>query len=172
MGPTSVASSMGFPNRTFFASATNASVKASATLSNTYTRSMDVHTCPAFKKPPQDVPLAATSISASSQMITGSFPPNSRETFFKLSAASLAILFPVTTDPVNVMTGTSGCLTSASPAFFPYPVITFITPAGISPPATSIQCRIESDEISDGFMTIVFPAANTGASFQPMRARG
>ena len=104
--------------------------------------------------------------------MTGSLPPNSRDTFFKLSAANLAIRFPVRTDPVKVRMGTSGCLTNASPASPPKPVTTFITPAGILPPAISIQCNMEREVISDGFITMVFPAANAGANFQPMRDKG
>ena len=141
-------------------------------LSNTYTRSTDVHTWPALQNPPQDVPFAAMFISASSQMITGSFPPNSRATFFKFSDAKREIRFPVLTEPVKVMMGTSGCFTSASPASPPRPVTTFMTPGGISPPATSIQCRMEREVTSDGFIMMVFPQANAGANFQPMSASG
>ena len=46
------------------------------------------------------------------------------------------------------------------------PVTTLNTPAGI--PASSISfamCRVVSGDSSDGFMTIVQPAANAGANF-------
>ena len=102
----------------------------------------------------------------------GSLPPNSRETFFRFLEARFAIRFPVSMDPVKVMTGTSGFLTSGSPADLPYPVITFITPGGRSEPHNSTQCKIDNGVISDGFITIVFPAASAGDSFQPISAKG
>ena len=105
-------------------------------------------------------------------MIIGSFPPSSRDTFLRFSAANLAIFLPVATDPVKVTTGTSGCFTIGSPADWPKPVITLITPLGRTDSTTLHQCNIDSGVISDGFITTVFPAARAGANFQPISARG
>ena len=45
----------------------------------------------------------------SSQMIIGSFPPNSKLVFFNCVAAIEAIFFPVSTEPVKAITLVSGC---------------------------------------------------------------
>ena len=129
MGPISVFPSIGSPNRTFFVSSTTASIKESAIDSITKTRSSEVQTWPAFRKPPQAVPLAAISTSTSSQIMIGSLPPNSKLVFFNCAAAIIAIFFPVSTEPVNAITLVSGCSTKAAP-IFPCPVTIFIVPFG------------------------------------------
>ncbi len=69
--------------------------------------------------------------------------------------------------PVNEISGTSGCLTSASPASSPSPLTRLNTPSG--KPASAKICAhrlAESGVNSAGFSTTVQPAASAGASFQ------
>lgn len=64
--------------------------------------------------------LTALSRSQSSNMISGDFPPNSSETFFRFEFAQvLMITFPTPVLPVNPSLRTSGCLAIALPASEP-----------------------------------------------------
>ena len=75
------------------------------------------------------MPSATAAGSASSKTITGALPPSSRCTRLSVSAAVRAMILPVSTSPVSDTSRTSGCLTIASPAGTPSPVMTFSTPA-------------------------------------------
>ena len=93
---------------------------------------------PELKKPAIWIHSAADATSASSNTITGAFPPSSRWTRFRVSAAFLAISLPVELSPVSETMPTSLCLTIASPTGTPSPVTTLKTPGGkISASATS-----------------------------------
>ena len=74
---------------------------------------------------------------------------------------------PVVLSPVNEMSGTSGCFTSASPASSPSPLTRLNTPSG-RPASSKIvaQSPAESGVNSAGLSTTVQPDASAGASFQ------
>ncbi len=68
--------------------------------------------------------------------------------------------------PVKATLATRGWVTSASPISPPKPVTMFTTPGG--KPAfsnSSPKAKAETEENSEGFQTIVLPAARAGASF-------
>lgn len=68
---------------------------------------------------------------------------------------------------MNATRATSGCLTSGSPTSRPKPVTTLKTPAGTPACSTSsASSSVDAEENSDGFTTIVLPAASAGAIFQ------
>src|ERR1700730_3227900 len=83
-----------------------------------------------LKKIALDVPLIATSISASGKTIAGDFPPSSRDNFFRLRAAAWTISLPPSVEPVNATLSTSGCAAKAAPAVSPSPVRMLTTPGG------------------------------------------
>ena len=68
-------------------------------------------------------------------MIDGLLPPSSRHTRFTRAAADAWIARPVATEPVNEITSTCGCATTAAPTVSPTPWTTLNTPGGI--PASS-----------------------------------
>ena len=76
------------------------------------------------------------------------------------------MILPVSTSPVSDTSRTSGCLTIASPAGTPSPVMTFSTPAGRMSAASCANRSVVSGVCSDGFSTWTLPAASAGASFQ------
>lgn len=125
-------------------------------------------------KIPMAVQLAASSTSADSHTTIGLFPPNSSVTFFKLlSAAAIEILRPVTTEPVKAILSTSMCRAIASPVVAPSPGTMLSTPAGKPASlARSHSIKAVRGVSSEGFMTIVQPAARAGAIFQAAIRRG
>jgi hypothetical protein len=119
-----------------------------------------------LKKIALDVPLIATSMSASGKTIAGDLPPSSSETFFRLPAAAWTINLPTSVDPVKATLSTSGCAAKAAPAVSPNPVRMLRTPSG--KPASWISWPSRnalSGVCSAGFSTIVQPAASAGAIF-------
>ena len=76
------------------------------------------------------------------------------------------MILPVSTSPVSDTSRTSGCLTIASPAGTPSPVMTFRTPGGRISAASCAKRKVVSGVCSDGFNTCTLPAASAGASFQ------
>src|SRR4051812_47787212 len=97
----------------------------------------------------------------------GFFPPNSKDSFFKVGATAFMIADPVLVSPVNVTASTSGCTVIASPADpGPKPWTRLTTPSGT--PAW-LQISIKTVAVigvhSAGFITAVFPAAKHGATF-------
>ncbi len=130
-----------------------------------------MQTCPLFRNLAQTAPRAAISTSASSQTMKGSIPLVSRFTFFKVSAASRMIRFPVSVEPVNAIMSTRRSVTSASPASAPVPVTIWTTPRGRCSKAFA-RASVASGVWSAGLMTTVFPAASAGATFQLMRRSG
>ena len=71
------------------------------------------------------------------------------------------------------MSGTPGCLTSASPASSPMPLTRLNTPVG-SPASAKIPAHsdAESGVNSAGLSTTVHPDASAGASFQDSSMNG
>ena len=105
-------------------------------------------------------------------MTIGSLPPSSRCSFFIIGPAREAIRFPMSSEPVKAITGTSGCSTNGSPTSGPYPVTTFTTPGGKWPQATSTIFNVDREVNSEGLITTVFPAARAGAIFQARSNNG
>ena len=87
--------------------------------------------------------VAACTGSASGKTMMGFLPPSSSVTSFSPSAASRAMMRPVSTEPTNPMRSTSGCRTMAEPVS-PPPVTTFTTPGGRTPSHSSPKRRLES----------------------------
>ena len=102
--------------------------------------------------------LTALSISASENMISGDFPPNSNDTFFTLLPAALdkmggganriscsqshqphlfIMVFPTSVDPVKPILRTRGCSERTCPAIAPGPGTILTTPLGI--PARTVN---------------------------------
>ena len=103
--------------------------------------------------------------------MTGFLPPSSRVTSFSPSAASRAMMRPVSTEPTKPMRSTSGCRTMAEPVS-PPPVTTFTTPGGSRPSHSSAKRRLDSGACSEPFTTTVFPAASAAAAFSAQKRKG
>ena len=110
--------------------------------------------------------FTAISMSKSSKMIIGDFPPNSSVTFLTVSAAFFEMSLPVCTEPVKEMNSTSGCFVNAFPTRSPVPFTKLNTPFG-NPASSNISTSIKAEYgvNSDGFKTTVQPAANALANF-------
>src|SRR5580692_8188834 len=105
--------------------------------------------------------------SASSRTMLADLPPSSCATRLTVSAAAFATAIPARVEPVNDIMSMPGCDDSASPTVGPSPLTRLNTPAGT--PASSMICAKSSALIgatSDGFNTIVQPAASAGATLQ------
>src|SRR5262249_28302608 len=77
--------------------------------------------------------------------------------------ASCMMVRPVAVDPVNDNMFTSQCIASAAPAVVPSPGTTFSTPSGTpASSASSASFNAELGASSEGFSTIVLPAASAG----------
>ena len=106
----------------------------------------------------------AAAMSASSKTTTGALPPSSRWTRFKVCEALAATSIPARTEPViEAMAGT-GCSIRARPVSRS-PQTTLKTPAGRTCAMSSAIRIVETGVVSDGFSTIVLPAARAGAHF-------
>ena len=89
---------------------------------------------------------------------TAFFPPSSRWTCLRFSAASRMTWTPVSREPVMVMTGTSGWATIRLPTSPPPPWTTLMTPAGTPASTSSSTKRSPSAGVSvAGLKTTVFP---------------
>ena len=80
--------------------------------------------------------------------------------------AAWSTLPPVATSPVSDTMRTAGWATSAAPTVEPRPSTRLNTPGGSRPAASSANLRAVSGVCSDGFSTMVLPAAIAGATFQ------
>ena len=111
------------------------------------------------------MPSTAGSMSASSKTMTGALPPSSRCTRFRSLDGGLRDLHagPHRSGDRDHLPG-SGARSSRRPVSRS-PVITFSTPAGRNSAATSASSRVDDGVVSDGFSTIVLPAAIAGANF-------
>ena len=89
-----------------------------------------MHRSPLSENTPKIVASIAASRSASAKTTAGDLPPSSIERPFRCGAAFAKMSCPVRLSPVNEISGTSGCLTSASPASSPSPWTRLNTPAG------------------------------------------
>lgn len=83
------------------------------------------------------------------------------------------MIWPVRDSPVKEMSGTSGCLTSASLALSPKPLTRLNTPSG-SPASSKIpgQSCADSGVNSAGLRTTLLPVAIDGASFHDSSMNG
>ena len=109
IGPTSLPSSQGSPTGNASACATSASITSACSDSCTNTRDVELHDCPCrFMFMPFIAAVAAFTGSASGKTMMGFLPPSSRVTSFSPSAASRAMMRPVSTEPTNPMRSTSG----------------------------------------------------------------
>ena len=127
--------------------------------------------------PTQDMAKAAeygTALprSASANSRLGDFPPSSKSTGLRDSAAVAMIRCAVVGPPVNDTLPTSGCRTSASPAT-PVPCTTLTTPSGRpASRATSAKSSAVKGVNSAGLMTTVLPAASEAGTFMHSESSG
>ena len=115
--------------------------------------------------------FAAATGSASGKMKMGFLPPSSSVTSFIPSAASRAMIRPVSTEPTKPMRSTSGWRTMAEPVAAP-PVTTLTTPGGRTPSHSSPKRRLDSGACSDPFTTTVLPATRAAAAFSAQKRNG
>ena len=112
-------------------------------------------------------PETALVRSASSSTMLADLPPSSCATRLTVSAAALATAMPARVEPVNDIMSMPGCADSASPTVGPSPLTRLNTPGG-----TPASCSTSANSIafigatSDGFSTMVQPAASAGATLQ------
>ncbi len=95
------------------------------------------------------------------------FPPISSESRLCIRPQVSPISDPVSVEPVNEMTGTSGCSTSALPTVSPRPCTSWITSGG-SPASSRISTSRWTvwGTSSDGLMITAFPQSSAGNIFQ------
>ena len=79
---------------------------------------------------------------------------------------------PVVVSPVKAILRIRLLDASGLPASTPNPFTTFSTPGGNRSPMTFISSSMETGVCSAGFITIAFPAASAGASFQTAISSG
>ena len=113
------------------------------------------------------------SISASSKTIFGALPPNSRDSLGKFLEVTSTICFPTSVEPVKDILEISSFLISSLPASSPLPGQTLITPLGI-PHSSHIWASsiVPCGVSSDGFITIVHPAARAGPFSMKQAVKG
>ena len=98
--------------------------------------------------------------------MNGAFPPNSRWTRFRVSAAVFITFFPVPVEPVRETMRRPGCSTTAWPASLP-PEMMLSTPSGTpASAASSPNINVVRGVPGAGLITVVHPAARAGPSFQ------
>ena len=104
--------------------------------------------------------------SASANTMFAPLPPNSRWTFFSVSAAFFEIAVPARVDPVKLTISTSLCPESCVPTPRPSPFTKLKTPGG-NPASSIISAKIRAFKglSSDGFRTIVQPATAAAPTF-------
>jgi hypothetical protein len=139
-------------------------VNSSATLLTTINLFDAIQLCPQLIKRPLTAPVDAFSISASSQTMNGSLPPNSRTVFFSCDVALCATLAPTGTLPVKV-TALIPLESISVSAMLESPTAVLKTPSG-----TPALLKVFSISIPHcivalaGFNTMVFPTINEGAA--------
>ena len=111
--------------------------------------------------------------SASSRMMLADLPPSSWATRFTVGAAARATSTPARVEPVNDTMSTSGWADSGAPTLTPSPWTRLNTPAG-TPASSRISAKTMAFKgaTSDGFRTIVQPAARAGATLQAIWLSG
>ena len=132
-----------------------------------------MHRSPLSENTPKIVASIAASRSASAKTTAGDLPPSSIDRPFRCGAAFAKMSCPVRLSPVNEISGTSGCLTSASPASSPSPCTRLNTPAG-TPASSKIPAHRDADRgvNSAGLRTTVLPVASAGPSFHDSSMNG
>ena len=81
-------------------------------------------------------------------------------------AAAWSTLLPVEMSPVSDTMRTAGWEISAAPTLSPRPITRLKTPSGRRSAASLANFSAVSGVCSEGFSTIVLPAAIAGATFQ------
>ncbi|CAM5529545.1 hypothetical protein SMICM304S_11815 [Streptomyces microflavus] len=89
------------PSRMALVRVANRATKSSAIDSWTYSRSMEMQSCPAEEKQARTAPAAAFSTSASLRTSMAFLPPSSRDTPTSRDAAPTATSRPVRVEPVK-----------------------------------------------------------------------
>ena len=162
-----MSSAVGSPTFTCSAAALAISTTSSWRSAGTSIRVGALHDWPEFMK--QLCTPAATALlkSASSRMILADLPPSSCATRLTVSAELLATAIPARVDPVNDIISISACCDMASPTLGPSPFTILKTPAG-TPASSRISVHKAAlrGATSEGFNTMVQPAAKAGATLQ------
>ena len=129
--------------------------------------------CPALLNADRMAHLSAASRSASSATTKGFLPPSSSDTRASRAPAICAIRRPTAVEPVKLMTATSGCATSGSPASRPSPCTTLSAPAG-SPASCAMAANSQavSGVSSAALSTAALPQTSAGNTFQATFAIG
>ena len=112
-------------------------------------------------------PATAFSKSASSRLMFADLPPSSCVTRLTVGAARVATSMPARVEPVNEIMSRPGWALMAAPTSGPRPFTRLNTPGG-TPASCSTSARISAHVgvYSDGFSTMVQPAASAGAILQ------
>ena len=124
-----------------------------------------LHDCPELVHMLATSRATTAARSASSRTMLADLPPSSCATRFTVGAARRATSMPARVEPVNDTMSTSGWAARAAPTVAPSPCTRLNTPAGT--PASSrisVNTMALSGDTSDGFSTIVQPAASAGAT--------
>ena len=131
------------------------------------TREAAVQRWPVVPKADHRIPSVARSRSASARTTTPFLPPSSSDTRLSRRPARSAMCLPVTDEPVNEMTDTSGLSTIASPTSAPEPVTRLTVPGGKPASAISSTRSVAQWGVSDdGLNTTVLPVTSAGIVFQ------
>ncbi|VWB90748.1 hypothetical protein BLA6993_04328 [Burkholderia lata] len=105
--------------------------------------------------------------------MNGALPPSSSDSFFSVSADCFASSLPTRVEPVNDSLRTTDELVSVSPIATASPDTTLNTPAGTpARSASTASANADSGVSSDGFSTIVQPAASAGPALRVIIASG
>src|ERR1700722_13800534 len=165
-GPTSISLEVGSPTVTAWATFFAIASTSASRLAGTSMRVGALQDWPEFSNTCNTPAFTARSKSASSSSMLGDLPPSSWCTRLTVVAASLATSVPARVDPVNDTMSTSGCDASAAPTSMPVPLMRLNTPLGTPASCiTSAQMMALKGENSDGFRTMVQPAARAGTTF-------
>lgn len=106
-------------------------------------------------------------------MTFGDLPPSSWLTRFTVLAARLATSMPARVEPVNEIMSMPVCSLMATPTSGPRPFTRLNTPLGTPASCmTSAKIRAEVGVNSDGFRSMVQPAAIAGATLQAIWLSG
>ncbi len=115
---------------------------------------------PVLENPRSMFQRAAFSRSPSVSTMFADLPPSSRQTRLTVWPPPRRPWRPAPVEPVNEIMSTSGWRDRASPTTLPRPMTRLKTPGGVPASSmTSARATPEAGEASDGFSTIVQPAA-------------
>ena len=121
--------------------------------------------CPALRKREVIAPCAACSMSASSKMSIGAWPPSSSETFLTVPAAIAISSLPTSVLPVKVILRTMLLSASTFATSFADLLVTILTTPGGNPASSNalMISSATSGVADEGRSTTVQPAASAGA---------